>query len=816
MQSKEYRRFYLLSLAVLLALSAYPLINGVRMAYWSIANGSIAPEQYAKYVVPYAAMGFAILLFAAFQPLLFRAGRLAFPVGLAGSVGVFFAMEQFFERMQIRTAGMALVDPATLGVGLGSIPTATVDAWQTSLCIASPLTRAQSIAYTLANRTLYVMGDSGYKIHYYLIALLLIAMVCALVYGIGRMARTGERSQAKPLLLQGMATSALLALCVFANTTAFFRQADAIQTPLASVLTGVFFVGLGTAVGVYAGSFLLGRRGWLGIGVPVLLALTASALMYAGEAAMMAGGLYRFGTGWFYERLGAIPLAPVDVLVVLLAGAATWVILSAARRRQRWPGMGTAIASLLVCALIAAGGIGFSMAAPEPAQDASVASPAAPGAIGDIAGCYVFDECLYMNPLSSMLAAKGSMPYVYGVGEDALIIANTQTGDTESLPVQFIDTPVAEDEFSSKGDLFLESYPAPDLSRFRERWLRAIFPEQGGRQLGLYRMDDETWLVTLHGGKLWSIYRLIRTDATTLADLRRALAAAQGTPEGQRQMTLQDVYDLARRIDKLTLRDFERFEGRAVGPTFALLRYDVAGGCVLLVRSDRASVLNYAHLSKQGYDPFDPTLCVDIRQGAQAVAAYLDPVNSLTGIKIEDSRIGSEGRELLYEGFGYRYDLNSIRADRIFVTFENGDRLPIKQALEERRLLVEDAVANGLAGVLMEPMDNPLKGYFPILHHLHKFTIDDMAFFPSPSFYFMQYEGLTAYFDLDELTDTLDHLGKGEQADRLRKLQGTSNLTVLESKSYITDAGLAQAGFHVEIGWALSSHTPVQFKTEGK
>ncbi len=815
MQSKEYRRFYLLSLAVLLALSAYPLINGVRMAYWSVTNGSIAPEQYAKYVVPYAAMCFAILLFAAFQPLLFRAGRLAFPVGLAGAVGVFFALEQFFERMQIRTAGMALVDPATLGIDPGPTPTATVDAWQTSLCIASPLTRAQSAAYTLADRTLYIMGDSGYKIHYHVIALLLIAMVCALVYGIGRMVRTGDRSQAKPLLLQGMATAALLALCVFANTTAFFRQTDAIQTPLASGLTCLFFVGLGASVGTYAGSFLLRRRGWLGIGVPVLLALAAVVLMYAGEAAMMAGGLYRFGTGWFYERLEALPLAPVDVLVVLLAGAATWVILAAARRRQSWPGMGTAIAVLLVCGLFAAGGIGFSAAAPEPTQNASATSSAAPGTIGDIAGCYVFDECLYMNPLSSTLAAKGAMPYVYGVGEYALIIASTQTGDMESLPAQYGRTPVAADEFTSKGDLLLGSFAPPNLSRFRERWLRAVF-SHGGRQLNLYRMDGETWLVTLHGDRLWSIYRLVPTDETTLADLRRALAAAQSAPEGQRQMTLQDVYDLARRGDDLTLTDLEPFQRKAAGSGFWIQRFDIQGGSVLLVHSDAPdSPINYARLSKQGYDPYDPALCVDIRQGVQAVAAYLDPLHSLADLKIEDSHDGSQGRELLYEGFGYRYYLNSIRADWIFITFENGERLPIKQALEERRLLVEDAVAAGLYNVIMEPTENPLNGTFPLLHHPHKFTIDGMAFFPSPSFYFMRNEGLTAYFDLDELADTLDHLGKGQLAGRLRELQGAPNLTVIAGKSYITGTGLAQAGFTVEIGWALSSHTPVHFQTEG-
>lgn len=68
MNSKPYRRFYFLSIAVLLTLSSYPLFNGVRMAVLSLQNDVIEPEQYAKYVVPYAAICTVIILFALFQP----------------------------------------------------------------------------------------------------------------------------------------------------------------------------------------------------------------------------------------------------------------------------------------------------------------------------------------------------------------------------------------------------------------------------------------------------------------------------------------------------------------------------------------------------------------------------------------------------------------------------------------------------------------------------------------------------------------------------------------------------------------------------
>ena len=815
MQNTQYRRFYLLSLAVLTLLCLYPLVNGGRMAALSIAQGAIQPEQYAKYVVPYAAMAVAVLVFAALQPPLLRLRRLALPLGLALAGGVFVAAEQFFERMQIRTTGMALVDTATLTVDqTQNLPWATADAWQASLCITSPLTRGQTVAYASVDRSLYVLANSTYKIHYYLIALMLIAMVCALVYALGRRVHSGDQSNAQPLRLRGMATAALLALCVFANTTAFFRQTAAIQTPLASVLTCLFFVGLGTAVGVYVGSYLLTRSKGASIGLPVGLGMAAVALMYVAEAAMMSGGLYRFGEGWFYQGLGGIAVAPVDLLVILLSGAATALVLHGAHRRRHWPGKIATAAVLALCTLIAAGGVGVSVSAPKAAVMVTGDSVAASASTDDITGCYAFDTCLFMNPLSSFSARKESMPVVYGLDADTLIIADSRTGNIDCYPAQYVKTPVAEGELAPEEGLSMESFP--DLSRYRQRWLRAVFNDSTGRQMGLYQMDGEIWLATVSNGRLWSIYRLQRTDKTTLSDLKRALTIHE-SPEGGQQMTLQDVYDLARKGQALSAEDLKPFDGKAVGSGFWIVRYDIQGGCVLLVHSDAPdSPLNYTRLSKQGYDPFNSEGTVDIREGPQALSAYLDPLHSLVDIKIEDPKIGPEGQELLYEAYGYRYSLRSIRANKIFVTFASGERMPIKQALEERRLTVEDAVAKGLSGVVMEPTDGPISGYFPLLHHALTFDFDGMDFTPSSSFLFVAYEQVATYFDLAELADTLEYQDKQELANRLRQLPGTAQLADIAGKRYIDGAGLAQAGITVDIGWALSSHTPVQFRSAGQ
>ena len=512
MISKEYKRSYWLTLAVLLVLSAYPLVNGMRMIYLSAANGFVEPKQYAKYVIPYAAICTAIVLFAAFQPLLWRIKRGAFPIGLAGAYAVFAVVEQFFEKIQIHVTGMTLIDPASLSADSTIIlPSTAVDAWQASLCIISPLTRGQSIAYASQGRYFYIMANDTYKIHYYLVSFILITMVCGLVYGIQHMIYTDNKDRKKPLILQGIATAALVALCVFANTTAFFRQPEAIQTPLASVLTCLFYVVLGAAVGVYVGSFLLRKSKHLGLGIPMLISVITVLFMYIGEAAMMEGGLYRFGIGWFFEGISGIVLAPVDILNILLSGILTWLVLHLSRKYNSWPGKRAAFISIFLFALISGAGIGISVSNAQNDDN-------------DIFGCYEFDDCLYMNPLSSFMAAtKGFMPYIYGLGEDALIIANTETGHIQQLSAQYENTVVPEDEFISKNNFTVISLP--DISRYKERRLRAVFIGEGGQKYNLYQMDGEVWLVRPGSEKIgiWSIYRLKRTDKFTFSDLKYRL-----------------------------------------------------------------------------------------------------------------------------------------------------------------------------------------------------------------------------------------------------------------------------------------------------
>jgi len=371
--------------------------------------------------------------------------------------------------------------------------------------------RGQSSLYTYQGSYYYVANNSAYKIHYYMVALILISMVGGLVYGVGRMLRTGNRAQKKPLMLRGLSAMVLLALCIFANTTAFFRQPAPIQMPQASVLTCGFFILLGAAVGVYAGSYWLDKRKPMGFWLPVLISVAVTAAMYAGEALMMHGNLYRFGWGWFYDGLPGLVLAPADILVVILSGCVTAPVLGAARKRARWPGRKTMVVTVAFCIFTLLMGaitkIGLYV------RD------------DNILGCYKFYDCVYMNPFSSIRVLDNeTLPYLYGFTENEMILADIGSGEIETYSVAYETTPVRAEEFISKSEFSFGM--APNLSRYEERWLRAVISDENGQRFGLYQMDNEIWLAYLGGGAgLWYIYRLETSNQTSMAYLERALAA---------------------------------------------------------------------------------------------------------------------------------------------------------------------------------------------------------------------------------------------------------------------------------------------------
>jgi hypothetical protein len=844
------RRYYLFFLAALALLSAYPLINGARMAYLSLTQGAIEQEQYAKYVAPYAAICLSLLCYAALQPLSRKLKRLAFPAGLAAAYGIFLLAERFIETIQVHVRSMTLIDAATL-TPQATDAAATVDIWQASLCIASPVMREQAQTYVSQESFFYVLGDGSYKIHYYLISLLLITMIGGLLYELAGPPRAGTMSHNKPLLLRLAATAALVALCVFANTTAFFRQTAPIQTALASLLTGLFFVTLGTAAGLYAGSFLLKKDKALAIGGPVLCALAAAVLMYIGEALMMQGNLYRFGTGWFFDGLCGLVLAPADILIILLAGAATWLILTAVRKNENRPAKRVMTVILALCLAVALGGPLISINAPRaldddsylPAENSNINPPGSallyngmPKAYGFvegyISGCYVVAASIYQNPLSSS-AIYGEMPWVYGCSENAFIIAGTESGDIRSYSIEYCKTPVGADEFSAATtDIFADPpFAPPGISRYQERYLLAIISDDSGPAYRLYSMDNEIWLVDWRNTWIWSILRLAKTSTTTLADLRRALEhyeeeALRELPSGmyespprfyENQLTLQGVYGLARKGEALTLEDFAPFHYWLCGADFTVRRYDVVGADTVYVRAGEEGLESALLMSRRTNDPEQ---AVDLREGFAALTEYMNPLKALRHISIEEARFGVWAREMFFEddyfGSECRYYLYTRSAGHVYAIFE-GERMTIAQALQERRVSVEELVANGLRNVSMIPIENPLGGEFTVLNHPHTFKLEGEAFFPSKTFRYVVFnDKLSVYYDTDELSQILELYGYPAVSAQLRSSIGPEYIMTIARGNYVSAAMLATAGIVTEVGrpyssQAYSTHTPVTF-----
>ena len=75
------------------------------------------------------------------------------------------------------------------------------------------------------------------------------------------------------------------------------------------------------------GSLLLKKSRRIALWFPTVFAAATTLLMYIGEMILLHGHLYRFGTGFFFDGLPGIVLAPVDIVVILAAGLVTYALM---------------------------------------------------------------------------------------------------------------------------------------------------------------------------------------------------------------------------------------------------------------------------------------------------------------------------------------------------------------------------------------------------------------------------------------------------------------------------------------------------------
>jgi len=306
---------YLISLGIILALSSYPLWMGVKVLAAHFRDGYIVAADYPKYIIPYTPLALALIICAALLPLFIKYGkRFALLIVSLLGVGLFFLAETGFERVTVFSMKTAE------GIDIGS--------WQLALC-AFPPQVAETIWRTLGEE-LAARYTPAFKIHFYLIAILIILAVLGVVYGFLKL----TKDRRKPLILQTVAVSVFIALCVFACFTAFYRTGELLISPISALLMSLFFITFGVTAGAYAGALLYTRKPVWARLLPAFIAIATTTAMYIGELILLGGTLYRFGSGFFFAQMGACPLALVDFAVIVLSGALTYSLLFLIRKKE--------------------------------------------------------------------------------------------------------------------------------------------------------------------------------------------------------------------------------------------------------------------------------------------------------------------------------------------------------------------------------------------------------------------------------------------------------------------------------------------------
>jgi len=315
MKSKQFSRYYLFSCLGVLTASYYPLSMGVRVITDMLVNGTVMKENYPKYIIPYTPISIAIIVGVLLMPLFIRfLKRLALVGGAIAATGIFFGSELLLEQKVV--------------VSTAETVTKLKD-WQMYMCYVPPEGWGETVTtYKTQTAVDILMGDynPAFKLHFYIISIVLIVTILNCLYGFGQMIKNGDKKRFKSLILQSVCSLVFLGLCILACFTAFWRDGSIQVSPLSASLMTVFFVLFGVTTGVFIGSFLLGKRKLMSIWIPAISASVMTLFMYIAEMFLLNGHLYSFGSGFIFDGLPGIVFAPIDLLVILLSGCITALV----------------------------------------------------------------------------------------------------------------------------------------------------------------------------------------------------------------------------------------------------------------------------------------------------------------------------------------------------------------------------------------------------------------------------------------------------------------------------------------------------------
>ncbi|MGN0424827.1 MAG: hypothetical protein ACI4FY_05850 [Acetatifactor sp.] len=316
MKNKLFHKFYLLSCIGVLIASFYPLSMGVRVITAMIVDGTVMKENYPKYIIPYTPICIAVLISVLFMPLCLKLFKqFALLGGSAVAMGVFFLLEMLFEQKVVVTTAETVTK---------------LEDWQMFMCYMPPEGWGETVTtYKTQTPVDILMGNynPAFKLHFYIISVVLILSILNCLYGFGQMIKIGGKKRLKPLILQSVCSFAFLGLCILACFTAFWRDGNIQVSFLSAALMTVFFILLGVTVGVFVGSFFVGKRKHISVLIPAIVSSVMTLLMYIGEMILLHGHLYSFGKGFIFNSIPKIVLAPVDLLIIVVSGCITALLL---------------------------------------------------------------------------------------------------------------------------------------------------------------------------------------------------------------------------------------------------------------------------------------------------------------------------------------------------------------------------------------------------------------------------------------------------------------------------------------------------------
>lgn len=307
----KFKKYWVSALAGTFLVSFYPLYMGFSVVYDMVAQGTVLQEDYPKYIIPYTPISLAVIAAVILMPVFLRyAKRTALFAASVVSLGVFFLSELLLENKVIVTSEV----------------TTTLESWQMYMCIA--FLPPEGYGEKIQRAVDVLIGDYSptFKLHFYFISVILIISLLNCLYGFAQMFRDGKRTRLKALIVQSVCSLLFLGLCILACFTAFFRTGEIHVSAVSAVLMSLFFVVFGVTAGVYVCSFLLGKKKGVSVVLPSVMASLVTLMMYIGEMCLLSGRLYRFGSGFVFDGLPYIILAPIDICVIVLAGCITAVI----------------------------------------------------------------------------------------------------------------------------------------------------------------------------------------------------------------------------------------------------------------------------------------------------------------------------------------------------------------------------------------------------------------------------------------------------------------------------------------------------------